>query len=53
LTKAEIRTNYPALDSTPLLETLRQLVDDDAVAAVAAEYLKGRRLFIGTTEEPL
>ena len=38
-----------AADSTPLLNKIREAVDDDAIQAIAAEHKKGRRLFIGTT----
>jgi len=37
-------------DSAPLQELLRQLVDDEVIAAIAAEHRKGRRLYIGTTD---
>ncbi|MDF7822937.1 patatin-like phospholipase family protein [Pontiellaceae bacterium B12227] len=36
-------------DSTPLLELIAQYIDDDMIDAMAGEYAKGRRLYIGTT----
>lgn len=36
-------------DSEPLMEILRGIVDEDLVAEIAAEHLKGRRLLIATT----
>ncbi|TNF98669.1 MAG: patatin [Gammaproteobacteria bacterium] len=38
-----------AADSTPLLNKIREYVEDDVIKAIAAEHKKGRRLFIGTT----
>ena len=38
-----------AAHSTPLLNMIREFVDEDAIQAIAAEHKKGRRLFIGTT----
>lgn len=39
-----------AANATPLLELIRRHVDDDVIAAIATEYRRGRRLFIGTTD---
>jgi predicted acylesterase/phospholipase RssA len=39
-----------ATDPTPLLELIRKFVDDDVIAAIAAEHRKGRGLYIGTTD---
>jgi len=36
-------------DTTPLWELISKYVDDDMMAAIAAEYQKGRLLFIGST----
>ena len=36
-------------DTTPLSKLLEQCMDEKALAAVAAEHKKGRRLYIGTT----
>jgi predicted acylesterase/phospholipase RssA len=36
-------------DPQPLRQTLRRLVDERMLAAIAAEHRKGRRLLIGTT----
>jgi hypothetical protein len=38
-----------ATDSTPLLNKIREYVDDNVIQNIAAEHKKGRRLFIGTT----
>ena len=38
-----------AADSTPLLNKIREYVDDQVIQDIAAEHKKGRRLFIGTT----
>ena len=37
-------------DSTPIMELIRMHIDDDVIESIAAEYRKGRRLFIGTTD---
>jgi hypothetical protein len=39
-----------AADPAPLQELLRKHVDDDVIAAIAAEHRKGRGLYIGTTD---
>ena len=36
-------------DSEPLRETLTEIFDQQMLAAIAAEHVKGRRLFVGTT----
>jgi predicted acylesterase/phospholipase RssA len=36
-------------DSEPLRETLTEVFDQQMLAAIAAEHVKGRRLFVGTT----
>ncbi|MEE8310636.1 MAG: patatin-like phospholipase family protein [Candidatus Binatia bacterium] len=36
-------------DSSPLRAQISRYIDDEMVRAIAAEYRKGRRLFIGTT----
>ena len=36
-------------DSEPLHETLTSIFDHQMLAAIAAEHVKGRRLFVGTT----
>jgi hypothetical protein len=38
-----------ALDTAPLRKTLESVITDETLDLVAAEYRKGRRLFIGTT----
>jgi hypothetical protein len=38
-----------ALDTAPLRETLMSIISEETLDLVAAEYRKGRRLFIGTT----
>jgi hypothetical protein len=38
-----------ATDSTPLLNKIREYVDDNVIQKIADEHKKGRRLFIGTT----
>jgi hypothetical protein len=42
-------TGYSAADTTPLRNMLAKYVDQQIMEAVAAEYKKGRRLWIGTT----
>lgn len=37
------------VDTSPMMELLRKLVDDELIAEIAAEHRKGRRLFIATT----
>lgn len=37
------------LDTSPLRKTLRSMINETTLDLVAAEYKKGRRLFIGTT----
>lgn len=39
-----------AADSTPLLHMIERHMDDAVVAAIAAQYRMGRRLYIGTTD---
>jgi hypothetical protein len=39
-----------AADSTPLLEMIQRCVNDDVIAAIAAQHQTGRRLYIGTTD---
>jgi hypothetical protein len=39
-----------AADSTPLRELIERHVTDQVMSAVAAEYRRGRQLFIGTTD---
>jgi len=41
--------NDAAADTTPLAEHIAKFIDADVVEAIAAEYNKGRRLYIGTT----
>jgi len=45
----KILTGESAASSEPLRNTLVQIFDEKMMAAIAAEYAKGRRLFIGTT----
>lgn len=42
-------TKDAATDATPIKNQLALYVDDELVAKIAAEYAKGRELFIGTT----
>jgi hypothetical protein len=42
-------TSDAAADTGPLMKLVTRLVDDQALAAIAREHAKGRRLFIGTT----
>jgi hypothetical protein len=37
-------------DSEPLLHLIEQQVDEQALAAIAKEHSKGRRLYVGTTD---
>lgn len=37
-------------DSTPLLGMIQRYVNDDVIAAIAAQYRTGRRLYIGTSD---
>ncbi|MEN8760751.1 MAG: patatin-like phospholipase family protein, partial [Desulfobacterales bacterium] len=39
-----------AADSTPLLGMIQRYVNDDVIAAIAAQHRTGRRLFIGTSD---
>ena len=39
-----------AADSTPLLKTIQRYIGDDVIAAIAAQYRTGRRLYVGTTD---
>lgn len=39
-----------AADSAALHDLIRHHVDDEVIAAIAAEHARGRRLFIGTTD---
>jgi len=45
----KILTGESAVSSEPLRKTLIEIFDEKMMAAIAAEYAKGRRLFIGTT----
>ena len=45
----EILTGESAASSEPLRQTLRKIFDEKMMAAIAAQYARGRRLFIGTT----
>jgi len=45
----KILTGESAVSSEPLRKTLTEIFDEKMMAAIAAEYVKGRRLFIGTT----
>jgi len=45
----KILTGESAMSSEPLRKTLIEIFDEKMMAAIAAEYAKGRRLFIGTT----
>jgi predicted acylesterase/phospholipase RssA len=42
--------NDALADNAPLRQTVTRLVDQDMLNAIGAEYLKGRLLFIGTTD---
>jgi predicted patatin/cPLA2 family phospholipase len=42
-------TSDSATDSTPLKKLIARYVDANVIAAIAAEYRKGRRLWLGTT----
>ena len=44
-----ILTGTSAADTKPLRKMLAKYINHDVMAAIAAEYKKGRRLFIGTT----
>ena len=45
----KILTGESATSSEPLRRTLRKIFDKKMMAAIAAQYARGRRLFIGTT----
>jgi predicted patatin/cPLA2 family phospholipase len=45
----KILTGESAVSSEPLRKILIEIFDEKMMAAIAAEYAKGRRLFIGTT----
>jgi len=45
----KILTGESAASSEPLRQTLREIFDEKMMAAIAAQYAKGRRLYIGTT----
>lgn len=48
-TLGKIRSTAAAGDTTPLRKMLAKYVDQEMMAAIAAEHRKGRRLMIGTT----
>ena len=45
----KILTGESAASSEPLRQTLIEIFDEKMMAAIAAEYARGRRLYIGTT----
>jgi len=45
----KILTGESAASSEPLRQTLREIFDEKMMAAIAAQYARGRRLYIGTT----
>jgi predicted patatin/cPLA2 family phospholipase len=45
----KILTGESAASSEPLRQTLREIFDEKMMAAIAAQYARGRRLLIGTT----
>lgn len=44
-----ILRNDAAADTTPLAEHIAKYIDAEVIEAIAVEYRKGRRLYIGTT----
>lgn len=44
-----ILRNDAAADTTPLAEHIAKFIDTDVIEAIAVEFEKGRRLYIGTT----
>jgi predicted acylesterase/phospholipase RssA len=45
----KILTGESAASSEPLRQTLREIFDEKMMAAIAEQYARGRRLYIGTT----
>ena len=45
----KILTGESAASSEPLRQTLRKIFDENMMTAIADQYARGRRLFIGTT----